>query len=92
MGLLAAAVERRGIATVSIALVREVALRVGAPRALAVPFPFGRPLGGPGDVDRQRAVVEAALNLIRHPGPGPVLEDFPLSPADAAGPSSRDGS
>ena len=79
VGLLAGEVERRGIATVTIALVREVAVRVRPPRALAVPFRFGHPLGETHDWAGQLAVVSAALALAERPGPGPVLDDFPES-------------
>lgn len=68
--------ERHGIPTITIALVRDVAERVRPPRALAVPFPFGHPLGGPHDFARQRSVLETALALLDRPGPGPVLEDY----------------
>jgi hypothetical protein len=43
---------------------------------LAVPFPFGRALGQPGDVEEQRDVLRALLALLDAPGPGPVLVDY----------------
>ena len=76
VGLLAAALEARGIVTACIALVRSVAERVRPPRALAVPFPFGRPLGAPGDSALQRRVLLALLSLLEARGPGPELRDF----------------
>ena len=76
VGLLAAVIERAGIPTACIALVRSVAERLRAPRALAVPFPFGHPLGDAGDADGQRAVLRALLDLLNDPGPAPVLRDF----------------
>jgi len=69
-------VERRGIATAAIALVHSVAERLRAPRLLSVPFPFGRPLGGPHDADGQRRVLRALLQLLDSPGPGPVLRAY----------------
>lgn len=75
VGLLAGALENAGIATVCVALVRQVARRVRMPRALAVPFRFGAPLGG-GGPSLQRTVLEAALGLLAAPGPGPVLADL----------------
>ncbi len=36
---------------------------MGLSRSLITRHPMGRPLGAPGDVERQRAVVEAALAL-----------------------------
>ena len=76
VGLLAGVMERLGIATVCIALVRPVAEKVRPPRALAVPFRFGAPLGEAGDVTGQLAVMRAALSLLEEPGPPPVLRDY----------------
>ncbi len=67
VGLVAAELERRGIATVTIQLLREVAKRVQPPRALFVPFRHGYPLDAPDDEDRQHAVLEAALRLLEEP-------------------------
>ena len=69
--LVAAELERRGIATVVIQLLREVAKKVRPPRALFVPFKHGYPLDKPGNPARQHAVIEAALRL---------LEDSTLAP------------
>jgi len=69
--LVAAELERQGIATVAVQLLREVAERVRPPRALFVPFRHGYPLGVPGDAERQHAVLDAALR---------VLEDRALAP------------
>jgi len=71
VSLVAAELERRGIATVAINLLRSVAERVRPPRALFVPYRHGYPLGLPNDPERQFAVIEAALRL---------LEDESLSP------------
>ena len=74
---MAAELERRGIATVTIQLLREVAVRVRPPRALCVPFPLGYPLGLPGDPGGQRRVIESALHLLESPSlVPPVLVDF----------------
>jgi hypothetical protein len=64
VGLVAAEMERQGIATVAIQLLREVAERVRPPRSLLVPFRHGHPLGAPDDPPRQHAVLEAALRLL----------------------------
>ncbi len=78
VGLMAAELERQGIATVAIQLLREVAERVRPPRGLFVPFRHGYPLAEPGDPRRQRAVLEAALSMLedRNLKP-PALVDFP---------------
>jgi len=64
VGLVGAELERQGIATVCIQLVRTVAERVRPPRSLLVPFAHGYPFGEPGDATVQLAVLEAALGMI----------------------------
>ncbi len=77
MCLIAAEIERHGIATVVIQLLREVAERVRPPRALFVPFAHGYPLATPQDAVRQHAVLDAALRLLEDPvASPPVLADY----------------
>ncbi len=77
MSLVAAELERRGIATVVLQLLREAAERVRPPRALFVPFPHGYPLGGPDDSRQQRAIIDAALRLFEDPSlEPPALVDL----------------
>ena len=64
MSLVAAELERQGISTVVIQLLRLAAEKVRPPRALAVPFRHGYPLDAPNDPARQRAVLAAALALL----------------------------
>ncbi len=77
VGLVAAELERSGIATVAIQLLREVAVKVRPPRALFVPFRHGYPLDSPDDAKKQHAVLEAALRIVetRDLKP-PVLVDW----------------
>jgi hypothetical protein len=74
--LIAAEIERHGIATACIVLLREVAEKVRPPRALAVPFPHGYPLGAPNDPHKQREIMLSALRLLAHEGPPPLIADF----------------
>jgi hypothetical protein len=77
VGLFAAELERRGISTVAIQLLREVAQKVRPPRALFVPFRHGYPLDTPDDPERQRAVLEAGLRMLEDPDlKPPALVDF----------------
>jgi hypothetical protein len=77
VGLVAAELERQGIATVVLQLLREVAERVRPPRALYVPFLHGFPLDRPLDASRQHRVIAAALALFEKPeGQPPVLREF----------------
>jgi len=64
VSLVAAELERQGISTVAIQLLRSVAEKVRPPRALVVPFRHGYPLDKPGDPARQQAVLEAALKML----------------------------
>ncbi len=77
MGLIAAELERHGIATTCIVLLREVARAVRPPRALWVPFRHGYPLGEPNNPALQKRVMNAALSLLEIPDPKPpVLIDY----------------
>jgi hypothetical protein len=85
--LAAAELERNGIATVALVLLRQVAEAVRPPRALALPFRHGYPLDAPGDPARQHAVLEAALRLLETPAAhGPLLVDY--DPASSGGGSA----
>jgi hypothetical protein len=76
VSLVAAEIERGGIATVALVLLRRVAERVRPPRALALPFRHGFPLDRPDAPRRQRRVMEAALSLLEREGPPPLLVDY----------------
>lgn len=74
---MAAELERRGIATVVINLLRVVAERVRPPRALHVPFLHGYPLDRPNDPKRQHSVIEQALRLLEDETcEAPALVDY----------------
>lgn len=75
VSLIAAEIERRGIPTVCLMLLREVAEKVRPPRALLVPYPHGFPLGRPNDAELQRRILLRALELLSRPS-GPVLEEW----------------
>jgi len=79
VSLIAAEMERRGITTVCIVLLREVAEKVRPPRALFVPFRHGFPLGLPNDPKTQRSVIEAALRITERNAAPPILETFTTS-------------
>ena len=64
MGLVARALERRGIATVCLAALPGVIAKVQPPRVLTTPFERGMTVGPPGDIQTQRAVLEQALTLL----------------------------
>lgn len=68
-------------------MIPEFTASVGAPRVAGIEFPFGRPLGLPGDRAGQGAVLHAALEVIsRAQTPGTVLQlpfTWSQSPRDA---------
>jgi len=76
VGLIAGALERRGIATTSVTMLKEVTAKVRTPRALAVPYALGYPLGKPNDAALQVRILAAAFALLDAPGPPPVTRDF----------------
>jgi hypothetical protein len=75
VGLLQAAIERTGIATVSISLLHEVTDITRPPRALFVPYRLGLPLGEPNNPELQHRIIAAALGLLER-SDVPVIEDF----------------
>jgi hypothetical protein len=79
VGVIQRQIEVCGIATTSISLVRRFTEAVRPPRALWVPFPFGRPLGAPRNVSAQHLVIREALELLSR-SEGPVLEELILPP------------
>jgi len=76
--------QRNGIPTTTISLIREHTEMTRQPRALWVPFPLGRPLGVAGDPDFQRDVLRSALRLL-DTATEPVIEDYPHDAPDGGG-------
>ena len=87
MGALGHFLEREGIPTAGISLVREHTEVIRPPRALWVTFELGRPMGIPDDPPFQRRVVLAALALLARTD-GPLIADYlehVTEPADFSG-------
>ncbi len=76
MGALGHFLEREGIPTAGISLVREHTETIRPPRALWVTFELGRPLGIPDDPAFQRRVLHAAARLLER-SDGPLIVDYP---------------
>ncbi len=75
MGLLAREIEACGVTTVSLALVRELAILVKAPRMLYLHWPFGHALGEPGNVNQQRTILHDLFSMARvAPRPGLIVD------------------
>ena len=87
MGALANYIERAGVATASISLIREQTEAVRPPRALWVPFALGRPLGSAGDPEFQKAVMRSALRMLATASE-PTIEDYPIEAPEETTPDS----
>jgi D-proline reductase (dithiol) PrdB len=62
--VLARTLEAAGLSTVFVTMMPYWAEKVGAPRSLAVEFPFGHSLGEPGNVEQQMRVIRQALDVL----------------------------
>lgn len=76
MSGLAHFIEREGVATTCLSLIREHTEVMRPPRALWVPFPLGRPLGAADEPEFQRRVLTEALRLVET-ATAPTIADFP---------------
>ncbi|MGH1488287.1 MAG: hypothetical protein ACRBK7_02655 [Acidimicrobiales bacterium] len=85
MSGLAHFIEREGVATTSLSLIREHTEVMKPPRALWVPFPLGRPLGAADDPAFQRRVLTEALSLLET-ATEPTIVDFDDEAPESAGP------
>lgn len=65
MGLIARAIEKVGIPTVTLSLTKDLTEAVGVPRALFVRWPLGHPLGEPHHAVQQRTLIFDALMLLQ---------------------------
>ncbi len=61
MGLIQREIERQGIPTIGISIVRDYSVKVKPPRTVYLHWPFGHPLGEPFNREQQRTVLAAAF-------------------------------
>jgi len=72
--VLARMFEQGGISTILVTMMPTWGQRYGVPRAVAVEFPFGHPLGLPGHPEMQTAVINDALKTLEEaPGPNTIV-------------------
>ena len=64
MLVLARMFEEGGLSTILVTMMPSWAEQYGVPRAMAVEFPFGHPLGLPGHQDMQTMVIKDALKVL----------------------------
>ena len=69
--------EESGMPTVSVYVKSfgHIPGLMGLSRSVITQHPMGRPLGAPGDGQRQRAVIGMALGLLANPDP--TIVEFP---------------
>jgi D-proline reductase (dithiol) PrdB len=78
VGLIQREIERSGIPTIGISLVREYTEKVKPPRSVYLRWPFGHPVGEPFNLSQQRTVIMMMLNaLCSIKTPGEIV-DLPL--------------
>lgn len=71
MGLIQREIERTGIPTIGISIIRRYTEKAKPPRTVFVRWPLGHPLGEPFHIAQQRTVLEAAFRAlagIKEPG------------------------
>jgi len=64
VGLIQREIERAGIPTIGISIVREYSAKVRPPRTLFLRWPFGHPLGEADNRPQQRAVLLEAFRAL----------------------------
>jgi hypothetical protein len=64
VGLIQRAIEAAGIPTVSISILRDVSAKVKPQRALFLRWPFGHPLGEPGNLAQQFTILYGAFQFL----------------------------
>lgn len=68
-------IERNGIATIGVTIVRDYTEKVKPPRSVFLRWPFGHPLGEPGNTGQQRVVVlESLKSLYQIREPGTIID------------------
>jgi len=90
--VLARTFEEAGLSTVLVTVMPYWAERLGVPRTVGVEFPYGHPLGQPGDRDTQTAIIREALRLLEEAtGPGEIRElDYVWPSAPGGDEAKRD--
>jgi hypothetical protein len=71
VGLIQREIEKEGIPTIGVSIVREYSEQVKPPRTIFLRWPFGHPFGSPFNAAQQRVVLAEALRAlytIQEPG------------------------
>ena len=78
MGLIQREIERAGIPTIGISIVREYSEKVRPPRTLFLRWPFGHPFGEPDNRLQQRAVLFEAFRALYQIEQAGTIVDLPF--------------
>jgi len=75
VGLIQREIERGGISTVGISIVRRFSEEIKPPRTVFLRWPYGHPLGEPFNAAQQRTVLIDSLNaLYSIKTPGEIID------------------
>ncbi|MBI3753751.1 MAG: hypothetical protein HY266_06905 [Deltaproteobacteria bacterium] len=78
MGLIQREIEKHGIPTVSISIVRKFTEEIKPPRALFLKWPLGHPLGEPHNIKQQTAVLKKAFHALADMEEPGTIQDIPF--------------
>jgi D-proline reductase (dithiol) PrdB len=78
VGLLQREIEASGIPTIGISIVRDYSEKVKPPRTVFLKWPFGHPLGEPGNKLQQRAVILEAFKALYSLEEAGTIVDLPF--------------
>ncbi len=68
-------IEKEGIPTVGISIVRDYSEKVRPPRTVFLRWPFGHPLGEPFNIAQQQTILAEALRaLVTIKEPGAIVD------------------
>ena len=75
MGLIQREIEKAGIPTISISILRKLTEEVKPPRTVYLRWPFGHPLGEPFNVPQQMTILKDAFKALREiKEPGTIID------------------
>lgn len=75
MGLIQREIEKAGIPTIGVSIVRGYSEQVKPPRTIFLRWPFGHPFGEPFNTAQQRVVLAEALRALHSiQEPGTILD------------------
>ncbi len=76
MGLIQSVIEKAGIPTVSVSVLREVTEKVKPPRVVFADYPLGYPLGEPHNPELQTRIIRSALSLLHRKVEQPLIVEL----------------